>query len=112
MTGMELVGSARTKKVISCIVQLKRRVTAADVAGETGLSLRDAESELIALINKTRGHLEISTRGDVVYAFPLGFRNALALRPMEAAIARTIRLASTGFWYCFKMYFGVALIVS
>jgi hypothetical protein len=76
------------------------------------LSLRDAEKELIALTNKTRGHLEISTRGHVVYAFQTGFRNSLALRPVEAAIARTFRLASALVWFCFKTYFGVALIVS
>jgi len=109
---MELIGSARTKKVISCVVRLGRRVTVADVATETGLDLRDAESELIVLINKSAGHLEISSRGDVVYAFSPGFRNALVLRPMEAAISKTYRAACKFYWNCFRIYFGVALIIS
>ncbi|MBL8743339.1 MAG: hypothetical protein JNK04_19645, partial [Myxococcales bacterium] len=48
-------------------------VTIADTAAETGLSLRDAEAALHALVSEYRGHLRVTEDGDILFRFPTRF---------------------------------------
>jgi hypothetical protein len=48
-------------------------VTIADAAAESGLSLRDAEAALHALVSEYRGHLRVTEDGDILFRFPTRF---------------------------------------
>lgn len=50
-----------------------RKLTVADAAAATGLSLADAGSGLHVLVSEYRGHLRVGEEGDLVFLFPTGF---------------------------------------
>ena len=47
--------------------------TIADAAAKSGLPLRDAESGLHALLSEYRGHLRVTSEGELIFIFPNGF---------------------------------------
>jgi len=48
------------------------KLTVADAAAATGLSLADASSGLHVLVSEYRGHLRVGEEGDLVFIFPNG----------------------------------------
>ncbi len=63
-----------------------QKLTIADAAAATGLSLADAERGLHVLCSEYRGHLRVGEAGDLVFLFPHGFTKPWATRD---AIARS-----------------------
>ena len=64
--------------VINAIDQSRsRRVTAGDVASSSGIQLFDATQALTALAADTNASLEVTNDGDLVYAFPSGYKQLL-----------------------------------
>jgi hypothetical protein len=49
-------------------------LTIADAAEKSGLSLREAERGLHALISEYRGHLAATENGELLFSFPTGFK--------------------------------------
>jgi hypothetical protein len=72
--------------------------TIADAAARSGLPLRDVESGLHALLATYRGHLRVTSEGELLFRFPNGFTRPWIVRSTaEAVLARAGRaLAGVG----------------
>jgi hypothetical protein len=67
-------------------------VTIADAAAKSGLPLRDAERGLHHLTTEYRGHLRVTSEGELLFLFPSGFRKPWETRDVvDRAIATTGR---------------------
>lgn len=94
-------------------------LTIADAAARSGLPLRDAELGLHALLRAQRGHLSVTTGGELLFRFPEGLARrfgagAGVLRIVGAGalgLARwTGRLALTVFLLGYGVFFSVAVV--
>ena len=66
--------------------------TIADAAAKSGLPLRDAELGLHALLSSYRGHLRVTSEGELLFRFPNGFTRPWETRTkLEAFAARAGR---------------------
>jgi hypothetical protein len=65
--------------------------TIADAAAKSGLPLRDAESGLHALLSEYRGHLRVTSEGELIFVFPSGFT-----KPWETRTRINEALEATG----------------
>lgn len=99
-------------RVEKAIEQLGGRVTVGDVAAKAGIKLSEADECLKALAYDTLGVLEVSSEGDVVYAFKPGFRGALRSKSLLQRGRRILNRASGAASYLARISFGTALIAS
>lgn len=100
------------KQVIEAIGTLGRRVTTADVATKTGLPVLVCTQMLNQVASETGGHLQVSTSGDVAYAFAPGFSNAYLAKGIQRFLQtiseKLLRIA----FYLLRISFGIILILS
>jgi hypothetical protein len=91
-------------------------LTIADAAARSGLPLRDAELGLHALLRAQRGHLSVTTGGELLFRFPEGLTRrvgagAAALRIVGAGalglVRWTARIALTAFLLGYGLVVGV-----
>ncbi|MCC6558680.1 MAG: hypothetical protein IT372_37570 [Polyangiaceae bacterium] len=68
--------------------------TIADATAKSGLALRDAERGLHALVSEYRGHLRVTSEGELLFRFPHGFTKPWLVR---SALERAARAAARGF---------------
>ena len=61
--------------------------TIADAAAKSGLPLRDAERGLHALLSSYRGHLRVTSEGELLFRFPNGFTRPWETRTKLEAFA-------------------------
>jgi hypothetical protein len=61
--------------------------TIADASAKSGLPLRDAESGMHALLSEYRGHLRVTSEGELVFVFPHGFTKPWETRTRIQALA-------------------------
>jgi hypothetical protein len=54
--------------------QVSGSISVADAAERSGLSLREAERGLHALVSEFRGHLSATENGELLFSFPTGFK--------------------------------------
>jgi hypothetical protein len=71
-------------------VDPKTPLTVADVAAQTGLALRDAESGLTWLSTEYRGQLRVTSEGTLLHVFPAGFTKPWEGRDARKRLARAI----------------------
>ncbi|KAL6758321.1 hypothetical protein V8C86DRAFT_2599542 [Haematococcus lacustris] len=100
------------ESVESAVEQLGFRVTPGDVAARAGVKLAQAEEALKALAYDTAAALEVSSAGDVVYAFPSGFRSTLRSRSLLLSAAPLLAQARKAIAYLTRVLFGTALVSS
>lgn len=100
------------QQIIDSVVRLGGRVTTGDVVKHTGAPLHVVTNTLNQLIFKAQGRLEVSEKGDVVYAFPPGFKYRLAAVGIFAVAGAVINALLAFGWLAFRTFFGVALIIS
>src|SRR5277367_7122493 len=62
--------------------------TIADAATKSGLALRDAEAGLHALLSEYRGHLRVTSEGELLFRFPAGFTKPWETRTRLAELGR------------------------
>jgi hypothetical protein len=98
--------------VIGAINQLGRRVSAADVATKTGLSLKDSNRLLNEVASDVGGHLEVSKLGFVAYQFSPGFQNKYIATGLRAFVEKAGRLLFEIFFFIVKISFGLILLAS
>jgi len=99
---------AREKStILASLRRLGGRATAGDVVAESGLPADDVRSGLKALLESHRGHLEVSSTGELVYDFD----PKLIERGSEPAIARWARKFKKGLQAGFKAWIVVMLVV-
>ncbi|PSB54954.1 hypothetical protein [Chamaesiphon polymorphus] len=99
-------------QLMTAVEQLGYRVTSGDVATQTGIHLEQARSGLLALANRTGGHLQVTDSGEVIYVFAPNFRQILLRKSVKLQIKAWLdRLLTVGF-YLVKISFGILLITS
>lgn len=98
--------------VIRAINQLGRRVSAADVATKTGLSLNDSNRLLNEVASDVGGHLEVSKLGFVAYSFNPGFQNNYLATGIRAFAEKAGRMFFNICFFIVKISFGVILLAS
>ncbi len=98
--------------VIRAINQLGRRVSAADVATKTGLSLNDSNRLLNEVASDVGGHLEVSKLGFVAYQFSPGFQNNYLATGLRAFAEKAGRLLFEICFFIVKISFGLILLAS
>ncbi len=64
--------------------------TIADAAAKSGLALRDAEAGLHALVSEYRGHLRVTSDGDLLFRFPSGFTKPWETRTRLAELGKRV----------------------
>jgi hypothetical protein len=106
--------STTTEKaqVIKAINDLGRRVTAADVATKTGLPLHKATTELNQVASETRGHLQVSTAGDIAYTFDPGFETTYLAQGMRKFLQDAWDKIFKVVFFLVRISFGIGLILS
>src|SRR5262245_9656708 len=67
-----------------------RDFTIADAAAKSGLALRDAEAGLHALVAEYRGHLRVTSEGELLFRFPHGFTKPWETRTRLARVGDRI----------------------
>src|SRR5271168_5282024 len=65
-----------------------RDFTIADAAAKGGLALRDAGTGLHALLSEYRGHLRVTSEGELLFRFPAGFTKPWETRARLAELGR------------------------
>jgi hypothetical protein len=65
--------AAKAADAIRARIDPRGPLTVADVAAQSGLALRDAESGLTWLSKEYRGQLRVTSEGQLVHIFPTGF---------------------------------------
>jgi hypothetical protein len=98
--------------VIKAIDDLGRRVTAADVATKTGLPILKATSELNKVASETKGHLQVSTTGDIAYSFDPGFQNAYLAQGLKKTLQDIGDKVFKVGYFLLRISFGIGLILS
>jgi len=92
---MEAAQAARVlEKALSALKG--RDYTIADAAAKSGLPLRDAAAGLHALVSEYRGHLRVTSDGDLLFRFPAGFTKPWETRTRLAELGRRASRALLG----------------
>jgi hypothetical protein len=71
-------------------------LTIADAAAKSGLALRDAERGLHALLSDYRGHLRVTSEGELLFRFPNGLTKPWETRTKLEALASRAGRALVG----------------
>lgn len=98
--------------VIRAINQLGRRVSAADIATKTGLSLNDSNRLLNEVASDVGGHLEVSKLGFVAYQFSPGFQNNYLATGLRAFAEKANQMLFEIVFFIVKISFGLLLLAS
>lgn len=99
-------------KVIAAVEQLNFRVTVGDVAVQSGLDVRVAQQELMALASSAGGHLQVTETGEVAYLFARNFRSILQAKFLKLRLQAWGQRIWQVLFYLIRMSFGVLLIAS
>jgi hypothetical protein len=99
--------------VITAIDQSsQRRVTAGDVASQSGINLFDATQALTALAADTNASLEVTNDGDLFYAFPTGYKQILQAKSFKLKTEPTVDKVKEFLSYLVRVSFGTTLVAS
>jgi hypothetical protein len=71
-------------------------LTIADAAAKSGLALRDAERGMHALLSEYRGHLRVTSEGELLFRFPSGLTKPWETRTKLEALASRAGRALVG----------------
>ncbi|KAF8060028.1 hypothetical protein HT031_004966 [Scenedesmus sp. PABB004] len=94
------------------VAGLGYRVTVGQVAARAGVKVSDADRALKALAYDSLAHLEVSSEGEVVYAFERDFVSRIRARSWSQRLRPLARRAAAVGSYLARAAFGTALIVS
>lgn len=92
---------------------LKDRIdlTIADAAARSGLALRDAERGMHALLSEYRGHLRVTSEGELLFRFPNGLTRPWETRTKLEALASRAGRALQGIGrFVVRAWIAVVLI--
>ncbi|KAG2434769.1 hypothetical protein HXX76_007654 [Chlamydomonas incerta] len=101
------------ERVESAVERLGGRVTVGDVAARAGVKLAQADEALKALAYDTAAALQVSSAGDLVYAFAPDFRGRLRSRSFVVGTLLPLgRRLGGALSYLARVSFGTALVAS
>jgi hypothetical protein len=78
------------KALAAALKSPEKPLTIADAAEASGLALRDAERGLHFLTSEYRGHLRVTSEGDLLFLFPYGFTKPWETRDALARAASAV----------------------
>ena len=85
--------------------------TIADAAAKSGLALRDAQTGLHALLSEYRGHLRVTSEGELLFRFPAGFTKPWETRTRLAAFGqRTAKVLLGAGRFVVRAWISIVLI--
>ncbi|MEO1592543.1 MAG: hypothetical protein AAFU71_14815 [Cyanobacteria bacterium J06632_22] len=99
-------------EIMSAVEALEYRVTVADVAAKSGVSLPVAQQGILALASDTQAHMQVAESGDVAYEFPRNFRAVLRNKYWQLRWQETWAKIWQVLFYLIRLSFGVVLLVS
>jgi hypothetical protein len=99
-------------QLMTAVEQLGYRVTSGDVATHVGIHLEEARAGLLALAERTGGHLAVTDTGEVIYALPQDFRQVLLRKSVRLQFQAWIARIWAVVFYLIKISFGILLIAS
>lgn len=86
-------------------------LTIADAAAKSGLALRDAERGMHALLSEYRGHLRVTSEGELLFRFPSGLTKPWETRTKLQALASRAGRALQGIGrFVVRAWIAVVLI--
>lgn len=100
------------EKVIAAIVKQDRRVTTADVAASTGLSLSESNLLINQIAADTAARLDVSQSGNITYVFAANFQSYYLSRGLKAFGEKFGRLVFGLLFLLLKISFGLILLAS
>ncbi len=103
---------ANSKTITQAIEHLDYRVTIGDVAAQAGLSLQEAQQEVLALATDVQAHLQVSEAGEIAYVFPKNLRAVLLSRSWRLRWQAAWQKVWQVLFYLIRVSFGIALILS
>ena len=106
LPAVTVAAEAKTE-LIGALRRLDGRVTLGDVVSATGLASDQAEAGLKSLLERYRGHLEVSDSGELLYRF----NRRLMRRDRDEWWVRTKKVAWAAFKTGFKVWTAVMLVV-
>jgi hypothetical protein len=99
-------------QLMTAVEQLGYRVTSGDVATHTGIHLEAARSGLLALAERTGGHLQVTDTGEVIYVLSPDFRQVLLRKSIDLQVRAWLDRIWKVVFYLVKISFGILLITS
>ncbi len=99
-------------RIIEAVESLDYRVTIGDVSTRSGLELSLVQQGLNSLAQDAEGHLQVSSTGEIVYAFDRDLRDRLLARDRNAQLKAFLREAWKAIFYLIRISFGVVLVLS
>lgn len=98
--------------ILNAVEKLGYRVTAGDVAVQSGLEIEMAQKGLLALASDASGHLQVSETGEIVYLFPASVRTILLNKFWRLRVTQTLGKIWQVSFYLIRISFGVILVAS
>jgi hypothetical protein len=98
--------------VMQAVEKLDYRVTIGDVASQSGLDIKLAERDLLALASEAGGHLQVSDSGEIAYLFPRNFRGVLRNKYLRLRLQEWWSKIWKILFYLIRISFGILLIAS
>ncbi len=99
-------------EIMTAVETLDYRVTVADVAAQSGLSLPLAQQGIMALAADTQAHMQVAESGDVAYEFPRNFRAVLRNKYRQLRWQETWAKIWQVLFYLIRLSFGIVLLAS
>ncbi len=98
--------------LMKAVETLDYRVTAGDVASQSGLDVKLAEQGLLALASEAGGHMQVAESGEIAYLFPKNFRAVLQNKYFRLRVQAWWTKVWRVLFYLIRMSFGIALVAS
>jgi hypothetical protein len=98
--------------VMQAVEKLDYRVTIGDVASQSGLDIKLAERDLLALASEAGGHLQVSDSGEIAYLFPRNFRGVLRNKYLRLRLQEWWDKIWKILFYLIRISFGILLLAS
>ncbi|KAK4525134.1 hypothetical protein GAYE_SCF08G3040 [Galdieria yellowstonensis] len=112
---------ASVKEALSSfIVQKKKnestspyiRITAADFAVASGISVEKATQQLLRLASEVQGALDVSEQGEILYRIPVNYETILQQKSVMSNLLKWWQPVKSALFYLLRISFGIFLLLS
>eukprot|EP00871_Galdieria_phlegrea_P004556 jgi/Galph1/5100/GphlegSOOS_G3723.1 len=88
------------------------RITAADFAVTTGLSVEKATQQLLQIASQVEGALDVSEQGEILYRIPTHFESILQRKRVASSLEKLWLPVKSALLYLIRISFGIFLLLS
>jgi hypothetical protein len=100
------------ERVLKAVESLNYRVTVGDVSAQSGLQLAVVQQELNSLAAAAEGSLQVSSTGEIVYAFDRDTKGILERKDRNAQLKALLKKIGETLFYLVRISFGILLVLS